>query len=199
MDWPRFADAWRAGYAPAMNRVRRGELPWTNLDQLHRIILDEMIAQFGILGLSEEEIAQFNRVWHRLAPWSDTVSGIQRMRSRYVVAALSNGNMALLVNMARHSGLPWDCILSAELCGHYKPDAEVYLMAARLLGIAVEEIMMVAAHPDDLHAAKQIGFRTAYVTRPLEHGPNGRAPVVSASEVDIVAADFIDLAHQLEV
>ena len=126
VDWLKFADAWRAGYRPAMNRVQKRELPWINLDGLHRLILEDLLQQFGIKGLSEEEIDHLNRAWHRLMPWTDSVPGLNRLRSRYVLATLSNGNMSLLVNMAKNAGLPWDCVLSAELAGHYKPDPEVY-------------------------------------------------------------------------
>ena len=127
IDWAAFADAWRGGYGPSMNRVRTGELPWTKIDDLHRMILDELLKKFGISGLSEEEIADFNRVWHRLDPWPDAAGGLWRLKSRYLISTLSNGNVSLLANMAKYGGLPWDCILSAELAGHYKPDAETYL------------------------------------------------------------------------
>ena len=135
IDWARFATAWRAGYQPTLDRVRRGELPWTNLDGLHRMILDQLLVDFKITTLTEADIDHLNRVWHRLTPWPDVVEGLTRLRTRYVLATLSNGNMALLVNMAKQAGLPWDCILSAELVQRYKPDPEVYLMAARFLGL----------------------------------------------------------------
>ncbi len=136
VDWARFATAWRGGYEPAMGRVRRGELPWTTIDALHRMILDEILQDFPILELSEDEKSHFNRVWHRLGPWPDVVGGLLRLKSKYTVAALSNGNMSLLTNMAKYAGIPWDCILSAELARHYKPDREVYEMAARRLTMA---------------------------------------------------------------
>jgi len=196
VDWPRFADAWRAGYVPAMNRVRTGELSWTNLDGLHRGILNDLLVQFGIKGLSEAQIDHLNRVWHRLMPWPDSVPGLNRLRSCYVLATLSNGNMSLLVNMAKNAGLPWDCVLSAELSRHYKPDAEVYQMAARLLDVPPDQVMMVAAHPEDLQAAKEIGFKTAFVSRPLEHGPDQQL-CPAPSDVDVNAADMLDLAEKL--
>jgi 2-haloacid dehalogenase len=197
LDWAAFADAWRAGYAPAMDRVRKGELPWTSIDALHRMILDELLGKFA-LSLSEAEAAHFNRGWHRLALWPDAVGGLNRLRGRYVVATLSNGNVSLLVDMAKNAGLPWDAVLSAELFGHYKPDPEAYLGAARLLGLPPAEVMMVAAHPSDLRAAKAAGLKTAYVLRPLEFGPAGkRYPPEPEGAFDVVAADFLDLASKL--
>jgi 2-haloacid dehalogenase len=197
VDWAAFADAWRAGYRPAMDRVRRGELPWTNLDALHRMRLEELLEQFEITGLSEADKEYLNRVWHRLDPWPDAVEGLTRLRRRFVVATLSNGNVALLTNMAKHAGLPWDCILSAELAKHYKPDPEAYLTAAELLGLRPEQVMMVAAHKDDLRAAQRVGFRTAFVTRPLEFGPQ-RTPDLSPDPAfDVHATDFNDLAGKL--
>jgi 2-haloacid dehalogenase len=195
VDWPAFADAWRAGYRPAMDRVRRGELPWTNIDGLHRRILDELLGQFRIEGLSEPEKADLNRAWHRLAAWKDSVSGLKRLKKKYVVATLSNGNVALLTNMAKHAGLPWDCILSAEIVNHYKPDPETYLGAARLLGLEPREVMMVAAHKDDLDAAARTGLRTAFVRRPLEFGT--KQDVAPESRFDFNARDFVDLARQV--
>jgi 2-haloacid dehalogenase len=197
LDCERFADAWRGGYRPAMDRVERSELPWVNIDGLHRMILDELLVQFGIKGLSEAEIDDLNRAWHRLAPWPDAVLGLSRLRSRYLLATLSNGNMALLVNMARNAGLPWDCILSAELAGHYKPAPQAYQMASRLLGLPPSEIMMVAAHSEDLRAARQEGFRTAFVARPTEYGPGRSGDPAPAGEVDLIATDLLDLAEQL--
>ena len=196
-DWARFADAWRGGYAPSMDRVRRGELPWTPLDKLHRMILDGLLEKFEIRNLNETDKEKFNRVWHRLSPWPDAIGGLTRLRGRFVLATLSNGNVALLVNMAKHAGLPWDCILSAELVKQYKPAPQVYQMAATLLGLRTEEVLMVAAHKDDLRAAKQAGLRTAFVPRPLEHGPGRGADPGPHTGFDFVAADFFDLAGQL--
>ena len=197
LDWPAFADAWRAGYRPAMDRVMRGESGWANIDRLHREILDGLLSRFQIKGLSEAEIDHLNRAWHRLMPWPDSVPGLNRLRSRHVLATLSNGNISLLVDMAKHAGLPWDCVLSGELIGKYKPDLEVYRMAARLLGVEAGELMLVAAHPPDLLAAKRAGLKAAYVPRPLEHGP-GRAPLPADPSFDVVASDFLDLAQKLE-
>jgi len=195
VDWGRFADAWRAGYGPSMNRVRRGEVPWTSIDRLHRMILDRLLPEFGIPGLSEAEIDHLNRVWHRLDPWPDAVRGLTRLKKKYIVATLSNGNVALLVNMARHAGLPWDCVLSAELARRYKPDQEVYRTAASLLGLEPAQVMMVAAHGNDLRAAASVGFKSAFVPRPLEHGPGGKQEATGS--FDIVAGDFVDLAAKL--
>jgi 2-haloacid dehalogenase len=193
----KFADAWRSGYRPAMNRVAAGELPWTKIDDLHRIILDEVLAKFRISALNEAEKAQLNRAWHRLKPWPDSVRGLKRLKKKFTIATLSNGNVALLNNMARNAGLPWDLILSAEIFHHYKPDPEVYLGAADMLGLRPAEVMMVAAHKDDLRAAARQGLRTALVLRPNEYG-KGRHPDLSPEPAfDINAADFGDLAAQL--
>lgn len=196
LDWATFADDWRAGYPPAMDEVRRGTLPWTTIDGLHRRILDHLMAARG-LTLSEPDAEAFNRVWHRLIPWPDSVAGLHRLKARFTIATLSNGNLSLLVDMARHAGLPWDAVLSAELFGHYKPDPEVYLGAARLLDCAPHEVLMVAAHPSDLRAAAACGLRTAYVQRPLERGPGGPLEPWVEGEFDLVAGDFVDLARQL--
>lgn len=198
IDWAQFALKWRAGYGPAMDKVRRRELPWQNIDALHRRILDGLLDAFEIVGLSEADKDYLNRVWHRLKPWPDVISGLERLRKRYIVATLSNGNVALLTNMAKFAGLPWDCILSAELTQHYKPDPEVYQTAAELLGLSPNEVMMVAAHPGDLRAAEAVGFQTALVPRPLEYGP-GRVQEVPAHLSDVVASDFDELADLLGV
>ena len=195
VDWGVFADAWRAGYGPAMHRVRTGELPWMNIDQLHRLILDELLVDFQIDGLSNDEIADFNRAWHRLDPWPDAVEGLTLLKEKYVITSLSNGNVSLLVNMAKYGGLPWDTVLSSELAGHYKPDREVYLKAAALLGLKPEEVMMVAAHQGDLRAAASVGNKTAFVLRPLEQGPNGNKDLTPDLDFDVVADDFVHLAN----
>jgi 2-haloacid dehalogenase len=198
VDWAKFADAWRAGYGPAMNRVRSGELPWTKLDRLHRMTLDRLLTEFSIAGLGETEIVQLNRVWHRLKPWPDSVGGLTRLKKKFVIAPLSNGNVALLTNMAKHAGLPWDCILGAEVARHYKPDRETYLTGAELLDLTPSEIMMVAAHQNDLAAAYALGFKTAFVPRPKE-GPNGEKNLTPDPRWHIVADDFNALAARLGV
>ncbi len=197
IDWPAFADAWRAGYEPAMHRVRTGKLPWLNIDALHRIILDEILEQFQINTLSEADKDDLNRVWHRLTPWPDTREGLLQLRQQFTIATLSNGNVALLTNMAKHADLRWDCILSSELASHYKPDPEVYRTAAKLLGLASEEVMMVAAHNSDLLAAASVGFSTAFVSRPTEYGPQQTTDLHPDPSLDIVASDFIELAKIL--
>ncbi len=197
VDGAKFADAWRAGYGPSMNRVRSGELPWTKLDRLHRMILDRILIDFGIAGLSEAETDALNRAWHRLRPWPDAVGGLTRLKKSFIIAPLSNGNISLMTDLAKHSGLPWDCILGAELARHYKPDREVYQSAADILDVKPAEVMMVAAHLGDLRAAKGVGLRTAFVARPLEYGPNGKPDLKGDSSVDISAKDFNDLAGQL--
>lgn len=196
VEWAAFADAWRGRYAPSMDRVRRGEQPWTNLDALHRASLEELLSEFGIEGMSEDEKDRLNRVWHRLDPWSDSVEGLARLKARYIITTLSNGNVALLTNMAKRAGLPWDLILSSELVRHYKPDPETYLMVPELLGLFPEQVMMVAAHPDDLRAAAENGLKTAYVPRPLEFGPGGSAEEPDPA-FDLVAGDIVELAEKL--
>jgi 2-haloacid dehalogenase len=198
VDWGQFADAWRARYRPSMDRVMRAELPWTTLDTLHRLSLNDLLSEFQLGDrLSQEEQDHLNQVWHRLLPWPDAIPGLTHLRKRYVLATLSNGNMALLVNMARYSGLPWDCILSAELVQAYKPDPRVYQMAIRLLGLQSHEVMLVAAHQEDLRAAQAQGMQAAFVPRPLEHGPHQVPDLIPDAPFDIVATDFMDLAQQL--
>ena len=198
IDWVKFAESWRAGYTPSMNRVRNGEIPWANIDELHKSILNKLILKYGIEGISDEDKNDFNRAWHRLSPWPDVLGGLKRLRSKFVIATLSNGNVSLLTNMAKNAGLPWDCILSAELSKHYKPDPEVYKTAVGLLGLHPYQVMMVAAHNFDLEAAKQIGMKTAYVHRPLEFGPDKDLEQISIEDFDFVAKDFESLAEILE-
>jgi 2-haloacid dehalogenase len=197
VDWAAFADAWRGRYRPQMDRVARGELPWMNLDALHRLALDDLLAQFGVTTLTEEQKRHLNRVWHRLRPWPDVVAGLTQLRARYILATLSNGNVALLVDMARQAHLPWDCIFSAELVRAYKPDPRTYQMTYRLLDAQPGEVMLVAAHPDDLRAARGHGLRTCFVPRPLESGPHVQPPTIAPPDVDLVAADFEELARLL--
>ncbi len=197
-DWPAFANDWRAGYVPAMDKVRRGELPWTHIDTLHRMILDAIAGKHGLDSLGDAERDHLNRAWHRLPPWPDTLPGLVRLKRRFVLTTLSNGNFSLLVEMARHAGLPWDCIVSAELFGHYKPDPETYLGCARLLDLAPGQLMLVACHPGDLRAARACGLGTAYVRRPFEHGSATVLPAVVDGEFDCVADDFEQLADLLQ-
>jgi 2-haloacid dehalogenase len=198
LDWAAFADGWRAGYPPAMDRVRRGELPWMPIDALHRMILDDLLAQFRIAdAFDDAERAHFNLVWHRLKPWPDAVAGLRRLKKRFVIATLSNGNVALLLDMAKHSKLPWDTILSAELFHHYKPDPQAYLGACELLGLRPWQVMMVAAHKSDLDAAKRCGLKAAFVQRPLEFGPKVKKDVAPEPRFEVNAKDFLDLAKKL--
>lgn len=198
-DWASFADKWRGGYAPAMDQVRRGEIPWKSIDELHRMVLERLLEEFNITELIEDEKVHLNKAWHRLTPWPDSVEGLLRLKEKYIVATLSNGNISLLVNMAKYSGLPWDCILSSELAKHYKPDKEVYLTAASLLDLDPEQIMMCAAHRDDLEAASALGLKTAYISRPLEFGPEGKTDEIEYMPFDIIAQDILDLAQKLGV
>jgi 2-haloacid dehalogenase len=197
IDWARFAERWRAGYAPAMNRVRKGEMPWTKLDALHRMMLEDVLKEFGIDGLTEAEKDHWNGVWHRLRPWPDSVPGLARLKKKYTIAPLSNGNVSLLADMAKNAALPWDLILSAELARHYKPDRETYLSAAELLSLRPEEVMMTAALSDDLRAAREAGLRTGFIYRPNEHGPGGKADNAKAGEFDVVSTDMLDLASKM--
>jgi 2-haloacid dehalogenase len=197
VDWAHFADRWRSSYGPAMNKVRKGELPWTKLDVLHRMILDGLLVEFNITGLTEEEKDHWNRVWHRLTPWPDSVAGLARLKKKYTIATLSNGNVALLTDMAKHAGLPWDAILSAELAKHYKPDHEVYLTAADLLGLKPAETMMVAAHLGDLRAARACGLQTGFIHRPNEYGPGRKGDAAKPGDFDVVAEDMLDLAAKM--
>lgn len=198
IDWTRFADDWRALYQPAMSKVRDGEMGFVKLDVLHRMNLDELFARHGISGIPETEIDHLNRAWHRLDPWPDVVDGLTRLKTRYVLATLSNGNVALIVNMAKRAGLPWDAVLGAEVARAYKPQSEAYLNAADYLGLAPAECLMVAAHNDDLAAASQCGLGTAFVRRSTEHGPGQSTDLEATQAWDFVAEDFGDLASQLE-
>lgn len=197
IDWARFADQWRAGYAPSMDKVRKGEMPWTNLDHLHRALLEELLKEFRIEGLSEQEKDHWNRVWHRLKPWPDSVAGLTRLKRKYTIAPLSNGNVALLTDMAKNAGLPWDLILSAELAKHYKPDREAYLTAVSLLQLQPGEVMMCAAHSGDLMAARSFGLRTGFIHRPKEYGASRKADNAKPDEFDVFSSDIIDLAMKL--
>ncbi|GAA1249585.1 haloacid dehalogenase type II [Pseudonocardia aurantiaca] len=190
VDAESFADAWRGRYVPSMDRVRHGEQPWTDLDGLHRASLDELLAEHGLPDTPEDVRAELVLSWRRLDPWPDSVPGLTRLKRRHVIASLSNGNVALLVDMAKYGGLPWDTVLSAELFRHYKPDPEVYLGAAELLSLAPEQLLMVAAHVDDLVAAHKCGLRTAYVHRPSERGP-------AVADADINVSALTDLADRL--
>ena len=193
----KLAKAWRAGYRPAMDRVLRGEAPFAKIDVIHRAILEDVLRQFKVTTLSEEEKAHLNLVWHRLKPWPDTVRGLKRLKSKFVIATLSNGNTSLLVNMAKHGGLPWDCVFSSDTFKLFKPDPGMYLGAADALSLKPEEVMMVAAHKADLRAAAKCGLKTAFVKRPLEHGRGGTPDLASEPDFTVNAESFLDLSDQL--
>lgn len=193
----KFAKAWRAGYRPAMDRVLRGEAPFQKIDAIHRAILEEVLAKFKITTLTEEEKAHLNLVWHRLKPWPDSPRGLKRLKSKFIIATLSNGNTSLLVNMAKHGGLPWDCVFSSDTFNLFKPDPGMYLGAADRLDLQPSEVMMVAAHKPDLRAAAQQGLKTAFVKRPHEHGRNNNPDLASEAEFTVNAESFLDLADQL--
>ena len=197
VDWGKFADRWRAGYGPIMNKVRNGVLPWQKLDSLHRILLDELLVESKIDNLTEAEKQHWNFVWHRLKPWPDSVAGLAKLRKKYITGTLSNGNVSLLLEMGKNAGLGWDVILSAELFGHFKTDPEVYLGAAAMLGYKPEDVMLVAAHTGDLRAAAKCGFKTGFVQRPLEHGPGGKADLGDGKPFDMEAKDFVELADKM--
>ena len=197
-DWDNFADKWRAGYGPSMNKVRTGELPWTKIDVLHRMILDELLSEYNITNLTESEKDHFNRAWHRLDPWPVSVPGLTELKKNYVISPLSNGNVALLVNMAKYGGLPWDTVLSAELAQHYKPDPEAYQSTSEFLGFPIEQIMMVAAHKNDLKSAKGQGMMTGYIPRPKEHGPNTTVDSNPEDYIDIIGENFVDFANKMQ-
>jgi 2-haloacid dehalogenase len=197
VDWAAFADAWRAEYRPSMERVRRGALPWTNLDGLHRMSLDKIVPAFGLQGLTAAELKALHRVWHRCRPWPDSVEGLTRLKTRYVIAPLSNGNISLITNMAKRGGLPWDCVLGAELVQHYKPDRETYLSPARFFDVEPSQVMMVAAHTPDLEVPRTLGLRTAYVHRPYEGGTSSGHTMPAAGTYDYMVRDLRELAAAL--
>src|SRR5215203_2929842 len=199
VDWLAFADAWRAQYQPQMETVRSGQRPWTTLDVLHREALDTVLPAFELGEISEADRDDLTRAWHRLDPWPDVVEGLTLLKTRYIIAPNSNGHIALLVNMARRAGLPWDAILGAELARAYKPRREVYLRCAETLGLAPAAVMMVAAHNSDLVTAAECGLQTAFVPRPAEYGLDQTSDLAPEQVFDVVATDFIDLAHQLGV
>jgi 2-haloacid dehalogenase len=196
-DWEQFADAWRALYMPFMNRVRRGELPWTNFDRLHRLSLDQVLSDLGIEGFDEAEREELTLAWERLPPWLDAAEGLSRLSRRFTVATLSNGNRSQQTALVRFADLPFQRLLSAEDFGHYKPDIEVYAGAADALGLEVHQVMMVAAHKGDLRAAQAAGMRAAFVERPREKGPGGGADLLPDEQADVQATDFLDLADKM--
>ena len=198
-DWPALVDAWRAAYHPSMDRVRKGEIPWMTLDGLHRASLDRLVADFGIKGLNEQDLVHINLGWHRLNGWPDAVPGLTRLKKRFVIGPLSNGNVSLLTYMAKHAGLPWDMVFGSDLFGHFKPDPETYLGVARLMDLAPDQVMMAAAHNGDLANARKCGLKTAFFPRPLEYGPHQKRDFAADQDWDYVARDIEDLADKLGV
>jgi 2-haloacid dehalogenase len=180
-----------------LSKVRDGAMAWTKLDDLHRASLDSLLAEFVIAGLSEAEIDHLNRAWHRLDPWPDAVAGLTRLKRRFILATLSNGNVSLLVDMAKRAGLPWDAVLGAEVARHYKPQPEAYLATASFLGLQPAQCLMVAAHYNDLLAARACGFRTAYVWRRDEFVIRPKDDLPAVHELDLVVEDFAALADRL--
>lgn len=197
VDGAGFARAWREGYKPAMARVMSGELGWTLIDDLHRMILDTVLPRFGLAHLDDQARAELNRVWHRLDPWPDAVEGLQRLKRKYIVCTLSNGNLGLLTRMAKRAGLPWDCVLSAEVFRAYKPDPATYLGVAKVFDLPPQRVMLVAAHHDDLAGARACGLRTAYVERPFEFGRDRPKDVTPRPDNDLHGRSLLDLADQL--
>jgi len=197
IDWTAFADEWRALYQPTLEKVRSGEMPWQPLDDLHRIELNKLLADRGLTNLPEQATDHFNRGWHRLPPWPDAVPGLMRMKEKYILGTCSNGNVAQMVNLAKHSGLPWDMVLGAEMARQYKPRPEVYQISVALLRLHPAECVLVAAHNYDLRAAAGCGLKTAFVVRPKEYGPAGKPDFVPSQKWDFVAEDFNRLAEQL--
>jgi len=191
------ADAWRARYQPQMETVRSGARPWVNLDVLHREALDDVLAEAGLEDVPADARDELTLAWHRLDPWPDTIPGLLRLKAAAVIAPHSNGHVALLLGMARRAGLPWDLILGAETAGAYKPEPRSYLRNAELVGLPPQDVMMVAAHNGDLHAAAAVGMRTAFVRRPTEHGPGQTTDLEPEGAWDVVADDLLDLADRL--
>ncbi len=197
LDWGAFADHWRKQYQPAMAEVREGRRDYVVMDVLHREMLDEALEAFGVAGLDEPEMHRLTMAWRRLDPWPDAVEGMQRVKAKVAVAALSNGNVALVLAMAKRAGIPWDAILGSELVRTYKTDAAIYDSAPRFLDLAPSQVMMVACHPWDLDAAKARGLATAYVHRPLEWGAGTERPLPEAGDYDLSVGSFVELAEAM--
>lgn len=198
IDSNQFALDWRAGYRPAMDKVLSGERPWTSIDDLHRLILDELLDKYHIHSLTDTQKAHLNHAWHRLTPWKDTVSALEQLKEKYIICTLSNGNIRLLVDMAKNAKLPWDYIFSAENFKAYKPSPQTYLGVAELLNVLPSQVMMVAAHHSDLEAARSCGLFTAYIERPFEYGSPQLKNINPCAENDLHATDLLDLVHLLK-
>ncbi|WMY11786.1 haloacid dehalogenase type II [Paraburkholderia phenoliruptrix] len=196
-DWPKLVDRWRALYEPQKDRVRKGEIPWTNLDELHLDALKTLLPEIGLGGLRSDDISHINKVWHRLKGWPEASQALVRLKSRFIIGPLSNGNVALLVDMAKHAGLPWDAIFSCELFRHYKPHPSTYLGVCQQLYLQPEEVMMCAAHNYDLRAARAVGLRTAFIPRPTEYGPGQTTDLSAEEDWDVVAKDLLEFASRM--
>jgi 2-haloacid dehalogenase len=196
-DWGAFADAWRGEYAPSMKPIREGARPWVNLDTLHFENLLATVKRLGVAGLSEQDLRWLNLAWHRLDPWPDAAEGLARLQRKFVVVTLSNGNIAMTVDLVRHGKLPFDSVLGAEVARQYKPHPQAYLTTVSLLQLEPSEVMMVAAHNSDLRGASKAGLRTAYVIRPTQFGPGQKDDLAPEGDWDVVANDFVDLARKL--
>jgi 2-haloacid dehalogenase len=197
VDWEAFALAWRSLYQPKMQQVRSGQRSWTILDDLHRESLNELMPTFGLSHLTEAQAQHVNRVWHRLDAWPDAIAGLQQLKAHYIIGPLSNGNISLLANMAKHAGLNWDLSFSTEWFKAYKPEPQAYLGVAQAMNLEPAQVMLCASHNDDLRAARAVGLKTAFWPRPTEYGPNQVKDKVAEESWDIVATDIRDLADQL--
>lgn len=199
INWVEFTDRWRMAYGPSMNKVRNGEIPWTTLDDLQRMILEDLLKQYKIEGLSEAEKIEWSHVWRRLKPWPDSVEGLTRLKRKYVISPMSNGNVALMTNLAKFAQLPWDLVLGSDLVQHYKPDREMYMSAPFYLDLKPDEVMMCAAHAGDLRASASCGLRTGFIYRPNEYGggPAGVPTKAKSGDFDVVSTSIIDLARQM--
>lgn len=199
-DWERFADRWRGGYSDGNRDLIDGNRPYLTADEMHRERLEILVEEFGIIGLSDADFDHLHKAWHRLDPWPDAVEGLTRLKSKYIIGTLSNGNVGLLVNMAKHGGLPWDVVLAGQLVESVKPDPKVYLSAVSLLGLEPDEVMMTAAHLHDLHAAAAVGLSTGFVARPDEYGTGERRPDLEADDsIDVAGSNYIDFAEKMGV
>jgi 2-haloacid dehalogenase len=201
INWVEFTDRWRLGYRPAMDKVRKGEIPWTKLDDLQRMILEDLLKQYNIEGVSDAEKADWAHVWRRLRPWPDSVEGLTQLKKKYIISPLSNGNVALMTGLAKFGGLPWDIILGSDLVQHYKPDREMYLSPPFYLDLKPDEVMMCAAHAADLQAARSYGLRTGFIYRPNEYGGGsvGVPDKAKPGDFDVVSMSIIELAQQMGV
>jgi len=199
IDWVAFTDAWRAGYQPAMEPIRKGERGFTKLDTLHRETLDRLVKEFNVTGLTEADLDHLNRGWHRLKPWPDVVPGLLRLKKKFIIGPLSNGNTSLLLNMAKNAGIPWDTVLGSDALRAYKPMPEAYLGMAAYLDLPPDRVMLVAAHNGDLAAARKAGLRTGFMPRPREYGPNQKLDFAATEAWDVIGTDLQDIAGQLGV